>query len=105
MAGWYFAQGGRREAAPRHGMRAARVEMTARRRVERRGNLALEGGEFLVSLIEPRHLGEQRLRVGVVGVGEEIVGRRLLDDAAEIHDGHAVRDMLDDAETGADEGE
>jgi hypothetical protein len=53
--------------------------------------------------VEARHLGEQRLRVGVVGPGEERLGRRALDHAAEIHDHHPVGDVLDHAEVVADE--
>src|SRR6185437_5211086 len=42
-------------------------------------------------------------RIGMVRRGEELLGRRLLDDAAEIHDGDAVGEVLDDAEIMADE--
>ena len=33
------------------------------------------------------------LRVGMLGIGEQLVGRRVLDDAPEIHDGHLDRDV------------
>ena len=48
-------------------MRAARMEMAARRRVERaRGSRPCSGRERAPARLEPRHLGQQRLRVGVV---------------------------------------
>src|SRR2546428_13708585 len=72
-----FAQDRRLDAAARHCVRAARVEMTARRRVERRRDLALERGETLAPLVEARHLGEQCSRIGMVRRGEELLGRRL----------------------------
>ena len=40
--------------------------------------------------IRPWRGGEQRGGVGMVGRGEDDVGRAVLDDAAEIHDGHLV---------------
>ena len=46
---------------------------------------------------------EQRLRIGMVRAREHLVGRRLFDDAAEIHDRDAVGEVLDDAEIMADE--
>ena len=44
-------------------MRAARVEMTSRRRVERRRDLARDRCEIMFSLIQSRHVGQQRLRL------------------------------------------
>src|SRR5260370_31555988 len=98
-----LAQDRRLDAAARHRVRAARVEMAARRRVERRRDLALEGGEVLAPLVEARHLGEQRLRIGMVRRGGELVGRRLPDDAAGIHGGYAVGEALGGTEIRAEE--
>ena len=80
-----------------------RMEVAAGRRVERGGDLALDGREALLARLEPRHLGEQRLGVGVVRARESAVGRRDLDHAAEIHDHDAVGDVLHHAEVVADE--
>ena len=46
---------------------------------------------------------EQRLRVGVARVREQLIGRRGLDDAAEIHHGDAVGDVLHHREIVRDE--
>ena len=54
------------DAAAREGERAAGVEMAAGRRIERGGDLALDRRRTLLARVEPRHLGEQRLGVGVV---------------------------------------
>src|SRR5258708_3127023 len=78
--------------------------MAAWRRIERRWDLALERSEFLAPLVEAGHFGEQGLRVGVVRRGAELLGRRLLDDAAEIHDGDAGGERLAATETMTEEG-
>ena len=48
--------------------------------------------------IGQRHRRQQRPRVGVARVAEQLVGRRGLDDLAEIHHGDAVGDVLHDRE-------
>src|SRR3546814_1409400 len=50
-----------------------------------------------------RHFGQQCLGVGVVGSVEDILGDGDLHHAAEIHDDHAVGDVLDHREVVADE--
>ena len=45
----------------------------------------------------------KRLRVGMVGAGEDFLGRRGFHDPAEIHDHDAVRQVLDDAKVVTDE--
>ena len=57
----------------------------------------------LAPRIGDRHGREQRLGVGMARPGVELVGRRALDDPADIHDRHAVADVLDHAEVVADE--
>src|SRR5947209_5434649 len=94
--GAFGAAAGQRE-------RAARVEVAARRRIEWRGDLALDRLEAALTALELRHVGEQRLRVGMVRRAKQLRGRGDLDDAAEMHDHGAVRDMLDHAEVVADE--
>ena len=45
---------------------------------------------------------EQPARVRMPRVAEELVGRALLDDAAAVHDDHAVGELAHDAEVVAD---
>ena len=47
--------------------------------------------------------GEQRLGVGVERVAVQLLGAGDLDDLAQIHDGHAVRDVLDHGKVVGDE--
>ena len=47
--------------------------------------------------------GQQRLRVGMLRIGEQLVGRRIFDDAAEIHDRDLARDVPHDGQIVGDE--
>ena len=105
MAGRDLAQRRALRAAAREGVRATWVEMAARRRVERRWNFALDNLECAAPCLDPRHRGQQRLGVGVVGAGEDLACRRLLDHAAEVHDDHPVGEVLHHAEVVADHDE
>src|SRR5215813_9698872 len=53
--------------------------------------------------IGDRHGVEQRFRVGMLRSGEQVAGGGKLDDAAEIHHGYAVTDMLHDRQIVGDE--
>src|SRR3546814_20633625 len=77
------------DAAAIGGMRAARMEVAAARRVERRGDLPLHRMVAALAQVETRHFGQQCLGVGVVGSVEDILGDGDLHHAAEIHDDHA----------------
>ena len=46
-----------------------------------RGDFALDRRKALLARFEPRHVGEERLRVGMIGRGIKLFGRRDLDDA------------------------
>src|SRR5689334_7330129 len=86
--------------------RAARVEAAGVRRVERRGHVALEHDPLAVPAdvgIGNRDRGEERARVGVLRLQVEIGPVGGLDDLAEVHDHHAVRDVADDVEVVGDE--
>jgi hypothetical protein len=72
--------------------------MAAGGRRERRRQFALDRREAALFRLEPRHVGEQRLRVGMVRRAKQFRGRRDLDDAAEIEDHDAIGDVLDHAE-------
>src|SRR5438132_1799461 len=67
-----------------HAERAARVEAAAGRRVDGARHVALEQDPLaLHGGIGDRHGGEERLRVGVLRVGVELLRGRDLDDLAE----------------------
>jgi hypothetical protein len=84
-------------------MRAARVKVTAGRRRERARNLTRDRGETPLACIDPRHFGQQRLRVWVIRPIEHLLGRGTFHDATEIHDQHAIREMFDHAKIVTDE--
>ena len=77
--------------------RAARVEAAAARQADRARRVADDrGGRRGAARNELRDRAEQALRVRVPRVREQLVGRRGLDDPAEVHDRHAVADVPDD---------
>ena len=71
--------------------------------MQRARQFALERGKSAFARLDARHLFQQRLGVGVIGPSEDLLSRRLLDNAAEIHDGDAVAEMLDHGEIVRDE--
>src|SRR5262249_57084222 len=82
--------------------RAARVEVTASRRVVRVGRLSqLELGQ--VTHAETRHGGEQRARVRMLWRGDDRLGRTNLDDATEVHDREHLTDVSHGCEVVRDE--
>src|SRR3546814_4572147 len=81
-----FSKGRPLDAAAIGGMRAARMEVAAARRVERRGDLPLHRMVAALEQVETRHFGQQCLGVGVVGSVEDILGDGDLHHAAELHD-------------------
>ena len=83
---------------------AARMEVAAARRVDRARHVALEHDALaLRQRIGDRHRREQRLGVRMDRPLVELLGRRELDDLAEVHDGDAVGDVAHDAEVVRDE--
>src|SRR5450830_1605335 len=99
----HFLQYRRLLPAARHRMRAARMKMASRRRIQRAGNLALDRRKRLVARLQPRHFRQQGLGVWMVGMREQFVDRGALDDTTQIHDDQPIRHMLDHAEVMADE--
>ena len=71
--------------------RAARVEAAAGRDARRVGRLA--GEDLRLHLRRLRDDREQRARVGMARVAEQLLGRALLDDPAEVHDRDPVGDV------------
>jgi hypothetical protein len=84
-------------------MGAAGVEVAAAGWVEGGWDFAFDRLEASLARVDPRNLGEEGLGVGVVRLLEQLFGWRHLDDAAEIHDGDPVGEVLDHAEIVADE--
>ena len=83
---------------------AARVEAAAGRRRDRARHVALEHDALALRVgIGDRDGREQRLGVRVDRPRVELLGRRELDDLAQVHHGDAVRDVADDAEVVGDE--
>src|ERR1700712_274366 len=79
--------------------RAPGVEMTAARRVDRARHFALEPNALPFHFwVRYRHRRQQGFGIGMTRRVVERLGRRRLDDAAEIHHGDALGDMFDDRE-------
>ena len=80
------------------------MEAATRRDVRRIGQYVAEADiRNAAPGLGGQHRGEQRLGVGMLRRAEQILDRRLFDDAPEIHDGDAAREMLDHREVVADE--
>ena len=72
-------------------------------RSRRRRRLAGDRIEPRVGGVDPRHALQQRHRVGMARMPEDLLDRPGLDDAAAIHDGDAMGDFGDDAEIVGDQ--
>src|ERR1043165_5241112 len=86
------------------GFGAARVEAAARGRVNGRRHVALQDD----ALSSARRVGDgdgrkERARVWVKRAGVKLLGGGDLDDAAQVHDGHAVGDVLNHSQPVRDE--
>ena len=78
---------------------AARVESASLWRVHRAGNIALQHDPLTTcAVFRHRDGGKHGLRRGMCGRFEELIGSSCLNDRAEIHDGHPVRDLTDDGQ-------
>ena len=104
MAGRDLAQVRLLGLAVRVGQRAARAEAAARRQGVGIGHHALDGDQPLVAVAaQPRDRAQEAQRIGMLRVGEQQADRRLLDDAAGIHDHHPMRDLGHHAEIVGDQ--
>src|SRR5215470_10450250 len=83
--------------APRHRVRAARVEGAASGQISEVGRLAGNRKKWLLAA-ELWHRPEQSLRIGMLCVAEQVAHGTLLDDLARIHDRHPVTHFRDDTE-------
>ncbi len=83
---------------------AARAEPTSGRRIDRIGRVTAQGrGRAPPGRIQGRPARQQRSRIGMAGRLEHGLDRSELGDTAEIHDHHAVGDVVHDVEIVADE--
>src|SRR6516162_8985037 len=74
------------DEAARHAELAARVEGAARRQALQIGRLARDGAKLADRRIEPRRRAQQRARIGMLRIVENVAYRRLFDNAPAIHD-------------------
>ena len=83
---------------------AARVELTALRRVHRTGNIALKDGKLLAADgIRGRDRVQQRFRVWMHRMLEDLVRSRQLDHRSKVHNTDAVGNVLHNAQVVRDE--
>src|SRR5580765_2627734 len=85
---------------------APRAETTPRRRVGGARDVALEHDPLPFSALNgrlDRHRRQERLRVWMHRRAIDLLPRPELDDLAEVHDGDAVGDVVDDGEIVCDE--
>src|SRR4030081_2376248 len=95
-----------RRLLPADGLRklAPGMEMTTRRRIGRVGYFALEDDPFgAKARIRFGDRGQERLGIRMLRTGEQLFGRRGLDDPADVHYRDEVADVLDDAQVVSDE--
>src|SRR5215467_1860934 len=85
-------------------MRAARMEVAARRRRGGIRHLALQDDALTArTRIRLGHRGQERRGVRVLGRREDLLGLAELNDAADVHHSDAVTDVADDAQVVRDE--
>jgi len=100
MAWLELAQRRGLHSAAVHRVRAARPEMASLRRAQGTRHIARQDNALLAATfrVGDGYRLQERLGVGVQGVPEQrsLVGE--FDDAAQIHDGDTVRDVLNDRE-------
>src|SRR5438270_840453 len=90
--------------APVDAKHAARMERAPGGKVDEAGRQALDGPERLVLLgVEARDRAEQRPRVGMLRVREDVGGRSRLDDLAGVHHDQALAHAGDHAEVVRDQ--
>ena len=100
----HFLQGGRLALAAILRVFAARMEIAAAGRVGGIGDLATEDNLiFFEAGIGLGHSRQERLGIRMLGVKIERFGIGEFNDFADIHDGDAVGDVLNDAEVVRDE--
>lgn len=104
MTGGQFAKGGQFDAAPRLGMRAARVERATRWRRKRRGRFAREQYPLaLTQRIECQYGRLEGFRVRMSRRSKDRPGGAAFDHAAQVHDQHVLAEMFHDGKVVRDE--
>ena len=103
VAGGDLHESGARHVAELHGVRAARVEPAAGRRVAGARHIAHQRHKLSLACSHFRNGGEQRLRVRMPRRRKQRASFRDLDDLAQIHHRDPVADVPDNAEVVRDE--
>src|SRR5262245_36031707 len=86
-----------RDGAVLHGLATARMKGAPGRKAREVRRLPGDRVERLLAA-ELGHRAQQRARVGVLGVVEQLLHRRLLDDLAGVHHGYSIAHLRDDAQ-------
>jgi hypothetical protein len=90
--------------ALRHGLGTARVEMAAARWMGRGWQIAGQADDLASGVgVDLRHRRQQRPGVGVLRGFQDLVDRAFLDDAPQVHDRDAIRQVGHDGEVVRDE--
>ena len=80
-----------------HTFAATRVEFASLGGIGGRGNIPLQNDPFHLKIgVRHRNGREQRLRVGMHGIGEQIALFSLFVHVPEVHDAHFVGNVFDD---------
>src|SRR6516164_8882202 len=98
-----LAQHGLLDEAARHAPLAPWIEGAAGRQALQIGRLARDGAKLPDRRVEPRRRAQQRARIGMLRIVEDVAYRRLFDNAPAIHDEHAVAEPRDHAQRMGDE--
>jgi len=90
-------------SAPLHGERAARMESTPRRRINRIWDLAFDHFARAPAHFQIGYSIKQHARVRMLGISEQLGGRRHFDKPAKIHNTNTCGHVPDDGQVVADE--
>src|SRR5579884_376331 len=104
MARRYRAQRRVLALAALHRVRTAGYERTALGESDQIRGEPLDGDQPLAPrLVDARHRAQQAEGVGMPWIAEQVLGRRLLDDVAGVHDGDPVTDARHHAQVVSDQ--
>src|SRR5215470_5224804 len=99
-----IAQGWRDLTAYRGGQGTTAIQATPRWGINRRRQFTLQGKpRWRLARIRLGHSGQECLGVGMLRVRKDLLHRPHFDDLANIHYGHTIADMANDAEIMRDE--
>ena len=86
------------------GILAALEEAALVRHIDGRSDLALDGDALLLyAQLGNGDGGQQRLGIGVQGIGKQLLGGRFFHDLAQVHDGDIIGEVVDHSQVVGDE--